>query len=76
MTPDVLITHDKFGDSQRGYGSVEITEVMDKLAFAYHFTDILEKHISKNLADNGIIQSVKIKELEFDGEGKLSEGVC
>lgn len=72
--PDVLITHDKFGDSQRGYGSVEIAEVMDKLAFAYHFYGHTGEAYQQNLADNGITQSVKIKELEFDGEGKLSEG--
>ena len=28
----------------------------------------------QDLADNGITRSVKIKELEFDGQGKLSEG--
>ena len=47
---------------------------MDKLAFAYHFYGHTGEVYQQNLADNGITQSVKIKELEFDGEGKLSEG--
>ncbi len=46
----------------------------DKLAFAYHFYGHTGEAYQQNLADNGITQSVKIKELEFDGEGKLSEG--
>ena len=72
--PDVLITHDKPSDNQSGYGAEEITEVLDQLAFAYHFYGHTGEAYQNNFADNGITRSVKIKELEFDGQGKLSEG--
>ena len=72
--PDVLITHDKPSDNQSGYGAEEITEVLDQLAFAYHFYGHTGEAYRQDLADNGITRSVKIKELEFDGQGKLSEG--
>ena len=47
--------------------------VLDQLAFTYHFYGHTGEAYQNNLADNGITRSVKIKELEFDGEGKLSE---
>ena len=72
--PDVLITHDKPSDSQSGYGAEEIADVLDQLAFAYHFYGHTGEAYRQNLADNGITRSVKIKELEFDRQGKLSEG--
>ena len=33
-----------------------------------------EEAYRQNLADNGITRSVKVRELEFDGQSKLSEG--
>ena len=72
--PDVLITHDQPADSQSGYGAEEIANVLDQLAFAYHFYGHTGEAYRQNLADNGITLSVKIKELEFDRQGKLSEG--
>ncbi|WP_234395070.1 hypothetical protein [Neisseria subflava] len=47
---------------------------MDKLAFPSHFCGCTGEVYQQNLADNGIALSVKIKELEFDRQGKLSEG--
>ena len=47
---------------------------MDKLAFHSHFCGCTGEVYQQNLADNGITWSVKIKELEFDRQGKLSEG--
>lgn len=47
---------------------------MDKLAFPSHFCGCTGEVYQQNLADNGITWSVKIKELEFDRQGKLSEG--
>lgn len=64
----------RFADSQRGYGAEEIADVLDQLAFTYHFYGHTGEAYGQNLADNGITRSVKIKELEFDGQGKLSEG--
>ena len=72
--PDVLITHDQPANSQSGYGAKEIAEVLDQLAFTYHFYGHTGEAYQQNLADNGMTQSVKIKELEFDRQGKLSEG--
>ena len=72
--PDVLITHDQPADSQSGYGAEEIANVLDQLAFTYHFYGHTGEAYRQNLADNGITRSVKIKELEFDRQGKLSEG--
>ncbi|WP_227429444.1 metallophosphoesterase family protein [Psychrobacter sp. I-STPA6b] len=71
---DVLITHDKSSDSQRGYGSAEIEELLDQVAFAYHFYGHTGEPFSQTLADNGITQSVKVKELEFNHHGKLETG--
>ena len=44
------------------------------IEYTYHFYGHTGEAYQNNLADNGITRSVKIKELEFDGEGKLSEG--
>ena len=38
------------------------------------YLPFLREAYQNNFADNGITRSVKIKELEFDGQGKLSEG--
>ena len=64
----------RIADSQSGYGAEEIADVLDQLAFAYHFYGHTGEAYRQNLADNGITRSVKIKELEFDGQGKLLEG--
>lgn len=72
--PDILITHDKSSDSVRGYGSEEIAELLDKVAFSYHFYGHTGEPFSQVLAENGITQSVKVKELEFDKNGKLEHG--
>lgn len=72
--PDILITHDKSSDSERGYGSAEIAELLDKVAFSYHFYGHTGEPFSQGLAENGITQSVKVKELEFDKNGKLEHG--
>lgn len=71
---DLLITHDCAGASQRGFGMTEIRETLDKVAFYYHFYGHTGEPFSLKTDDNGITQSVKIKELEFDDDGMLSEG--
>lgn len=71
---DVLITHDKPSESIRGYGSLEIAETLNNIAFAYHFYGHTGEPFNNELYENGITQSVKIKELEFNQDGKLSDG--
>ncbi|WP_066800906.1 metallophosphoesterase family protein [Moraxella oblonga] len=71
---DILITHDKPSESIRGYGSSEIRETLNNIAFSYHFYGHTGEPFGIEMADNGVTQSVKIKELEFNQEGKLSEG--
>lgn len=71
---DILISHDKAGDSQRGYGADELVELLDQVAFAYHFYGHTGEAFQEALADNGITRSVKIKELEFNAQGTLEEG--
>ena len=44
------------------------------MAFAYHFYGHTGEPFSQTLADNGITQSVKVKELEFNHHGKLEAG--
>lgn len=77
--PDILITHDKASDSERAnllqnWGSAEIAELLDNIAFSHHFYGHTGEPFSQVLADNGITQSVKVKELEFDKNGKLEDG--
>ncbi|MFM6906586.1 MAG: metallophosphoesterase [Acinetobacter tjernbergiae] len=71
---DVLLSHDKASESQRGYGAEEISQLLNQVAFSYHFYGHTGEPYQCTLADNGITQSVKISELEFDKKGKLSEG--
>ncbi|WP_230657837.1 metallophosphoesterase family protein [Psychrobacter sp. I-STPA10] len=71
---DVLVTHDKSSDSHRGYGSAEIKELLNHVAFAYHFYGHTGEPFSQTLDDNGITQSVKVRELEFNSHGKLEAG--
>lgn len=71
---DVLITHDKDDSSQRGYGMPEIREVLDQVIFHYHFYGHTGEPFHQQTDDNGITQSVKIKELEFNESGILGKG--
>ncbi len=71
---DVLITHDKDDMSQRGYGMAEIRHILDTLIFHYHFYGHTGEPFSRTIADNGITQSVKIKELEFNPSGVVGQG--
>lgn len=71
---DMLITHDKDIDSERGYGSMEIAELLNELAFSYQFHGHTGEPYHKRVADNGITDIIKIKELEFDSSGKLDTG--
>jgi predicted phosphodiesterase len=73
-TFDVLITHDKDDSSQRGYGMAEIREVLDNVIFQYHFYGHTGEDFKQELDTNGITQSVKIKELEFNETGILEKG--
>lgn len=74
MDIDILITHDKECESIRGYGSEEISELLNHIAFSYHFHGHTGEPFHQRLSDNGITQSIKIKELEFNTKGKLEEG--
>ena len=71
---DILITHDKPIESIRGYGSSDVADALDNIAFCYHFYGHTGEPYHETLADNGITQSVKIKELEFNQKGKLEIG--
>ena len=71
---DILLTHDKPSESERGYGSVEIAQLLDQVAFSYHFYGHTGELFNRQIADNGITESIKVTELEFDKTGKLSEG--
>lgn len=72
-TFDVLITHDK-DDSQSGYGMAEIREVLDNVIFHYHFYGHTGEPYKEETDFNGITQSIKIKELEFNESGILEKG--
>lgn len=71
---DLLITHDKASESQRGYGSTEIAELLNHIPFQFHFYGHTGEPYQQTLAENGITQSIKIKELEFNSAGHLTEG--
>ena len=71
---DVLITHDKGGSLAGDYGMAEIREVLDQVIFHYHFYGHTGEPFKQETDDNGITQSVKVKELEFDEQGVLPEG--
>lgn len=72
-TFDILLTHDK-DDSQSGYGMVEIREVLDHVIFHYHFYGHTGEPFKQETDFNGITQSIKIKELEFNESGILEKG--
>lgn len=71
---DILITHDKDDSSQRGYGMAEIREVLDHVIFHYHFYGHTGEPFKEETDLNGITQSIKIKELEFNESGILEKG--
>lgn len=71
---DMLITHDKASNSQRGYGSLEIAKLLDQVLFAYHFYGHTGEPYAQSIANNGLTTSVKIKELEFNNDSKLETG--
>ena len=71
---DLLITHDSDGSSQRGYGMQAIREVLDNVIFHYHFYGHTGEPFRIEEDDNGITQSCKIKELEFQEDGYLPKG--
>lgn len=73
-TFDVLITHDKDDGSQRGYGMAEIRELLDNVIFHYHFYGHTGEPFKEETDFNGITQSIKIKELEFNENGILEKG--
>lgn len=73
-TFDILITHDKDDSSQRGYGMAEIREVLDHVIFHYHFYGHTGELYKEETDFNGITQSIKIKELEFNESGILEKG--
>lgn len=72
-TFDVLITHDK-DDSQSGYGMTEIREVLDNVIFQYHFYGHTGEPFREETDVNGITQSIKVRELEFNENGMLEKG--
>ena len=71
---DLLITHDKDDSSQRGYGMSEIRDVLDNMIFHYHFYGHTGEPFKQETDFNGITQSIKIKELEFNETGILEKG--
>lgn len=71
---DVLITHDKDDSSERGYGMAEIRNLLDNVIFHYHFYGHTGEPHTVVTDHNGITQSVKIAELEFNHSGILEEG--
>lgn len=71
---DILISHDKSSDSQRGYGAQEIEQLLDQIPFTYHFYGHTGEPYNQTTAENGITSSVKIKELEFNNSGQLEKG--
>lgn len=73
-TFDILITHDKDDSSQRGYGMAEIREVLDNVIFHYHFYGHTGEPYKQETDFNGITQSIKVKELEFNENGILEKG--
>lgn len=72
-TFDILITHDK-DDSQSGYGMTEIREILDNVIFHYHFYGHTGEAFKQETDFNGITESIKVKELEFNESGILEKG--
>ncbi len=70
---DVLISHDQSSSNDANYGMLELHELLQRVIFQYHFYGHTGQEFSQILDDNGITQSVKIKELEFEPSGILPE---
>ncbi|WP_299315932.1 metallophosphoesterase [uncultured Aquimarina sp.] len=70
---ELFITHDSDNTGDLGYGSKEIRDVLDNIPFQYHFFGHTGKPYSSELDLNGITQSIKVKELEFNDSGALPE---
>lgn len=71
---DILISHDKGASSRRGYGMPEISELLAHIKFPYHFHGHTGEPFHQAIHENGVTNTVKIKELEFDETGILPEG--
>ncbi len=71
---DLLITHDKDDGSQRGYGMKEIRKLLDSVIFKYHFYGYTGEPYKKEVCTNGITNSIKIREAEFNNNGILEKG--
>lgn len=71
---DALITHDQPLNPQDGRGSAEVAWLLDQLPFDWHFHGHTGQPFAQTAHPNGITQSVKIKELEFDSDGQLPPG--
>jgi len=71
---DLLISHDKDDASERGYGSWEIREALDEIIFRWHFYGHTGEPFNIVRDVNGITESCKIKELEFEPSGILAPG--
>lgn len=71
---DVLITHDRDNTGDQGYGMDEIREVLDNVIFRYHFYGHTGAPYTHETDLNGITESIKVKELEFNESGVLGAG--
>lgn len=71
---DLLISHDKESENVRGYGMPELRELLDRVLFRYHFYGHTGEPHARGLASNGITESVKVRELEFNAQGTLDPG--
>ena len=71
---DVLISHDQAQDRPDDYGMPELRTLLDKVLFEYHFYGHTGAPYTEEIDDNGITQSIKIKELEFNASGALDYG--
>lgn len=71
---DLLITHDKDSSGEENYGMTEIRDILDHVIFHYHFYGHTGEPFKQEMDFNGITQSIKIKELEFNASGILEKG--
>ncbi|RRD06100.1 serine/threonine protein phosphatase [Arachnia propionica] len=71
---DVLISHDQETDDPEGHGMVELGELLNHVSFGFHFHGHTGAPFSRSIASNGVTESVKVKELEFDRTGVLPPG--
>lgn len=71
---DVLLSHDQAGDRPDGYGMAELNQLLDHIPFAWHFYGHTGAPYHQQWAGNGNTRAVKIRELEFNRQGKLEAG--